>query len=146
MMITGIRHTGIVVCDIENAIKFWVDLLGFEVVTDQIEEGEFIDMLLGLSNTSVRTVKLAAQDKSVIELLCFTSHKSLSTWEGYPYKTGLTHIALNSKDISKTVLRLEKNGYLKINEIQRSPDGKVLVCYMSGFEGTLMELVEVIQT
>lgn len=143
-MINGVRHIGIVVNNIENAIKFWVNLLGFKVVIDQIEDGEFIDKLLGLNNVSVRTVKLAAKDGSLVELLHFISHKSLPTWDGNPYKTGLTHIALNVKDIEGLVLRLEQNGYHKVNEIQKSLNGNALVCYIKGYEGTLLELVEVI--
>lgn len=143
-MINGVRHIGIVVNNIENAIKFWVNLLGFKVVIDQIEDGEFIDKLLGLNNVAVRTVKLAAQDGSLVELLHFISHKSLPTWDGNPYKTGLTHIALNVKDIEGMVLRLEQNSYHKVNEIQKSLNGNALVCYIKGYEGTLLELVEVI--
>ena len=141
-MIKGVRHTGIVVNDIENAIKFWVNLLGFKVVVDQIEEGEFIDKLLGLENVSVRTVKLVAQDGSLVELLHFISHKSLSTWDGNPYKTGLTHIAFNVTNISNVVSILEQNGYSQVNRYQKSLSGKVLVCYVKGFEGLLLELVE----
>lgn len=144
MMITGIRHIGIVVNDIENAIKFWVGLLGFKVITDQLEEGEFIDKLLGLENVSVRTVKLSAQDGSLIELLNFMSHKGSVAWEGNPYQTGLTHVALNIRDIKGIVSSLEQNGYNKINKIQKSLDGKVLVCYLKGFEDILLELVEII--
>jgi catechol 2,3-dioxygenase-like lactoylglutathione lyase family enzyme len=141
-MINGVRHTGIVVKEIENAIKFWVNLLGFKVVVDQIEEGEFIDKLLGLENVSVRTVKLAAQDGSLVELLHFISHKSLPTWDGNPYKTGLTHIAFNVTNISNVVSILEQNGYSQVNRYQKSLSGKVLVCYVKGFEGLLLELVE----
>jgi catechol-2,3-dioxygenase len=141
-MINGVRHTGIVVNEIENAIKFWVNLLGFKVIIDQIEEGEFIDKLLGLNNVSVRTVKLAAQDGSLVELLHFISHKSLPTWDGNPYKTGLTHIAFNVADISNAVSILEQNGYSQVNRYQKSLSGKVLVCYVKGFEGLLLELVE----
>ena len=141
-MIKGVRHTGIVVTEIENAIKFWVNLLGFKVVIDQIEEGEFIDKLLGLKNVAVRTVKLAAQDGSLVELLHFISHKSLPTWDGNPYKTGLTHIAFNVADISNVVSILEQNGYSQVNRYQKSLSGKVLVCYVKGFEGLLLELVE----
>ena len=141
-MINGVRHTGIVVNEIENAIKFWVNLLGFKVVVDQIEEGEFIDKLLGLENVLVRTVKLAAQDGSLVELLHFISHKSLPTWDGNPYKTGLTHIAFNVANISNVVSILEQNGYSELNLYQKSLNGDVLVCYVKGFEGLLLELVE----
>jgi catechol-2,3-dioxygenase len=141
-MINGVRHTWIVVNEIENAIKFWVNLLGFKVIIDQIEEGDFIDKLLGLNNVSVRTVKLAAQDGSQVELLHFISHKSLPKWDGNPYKTGLTHIAFNVADISNVVSILEQNGYSQVNRYQKSLSGKVLVCYVKGFEGLLLELVE----
>ncbi len=141
-MITGVRHTGIVVSDIEAALKFWVDLLGFKIQSDQLEVGEFIDSLLGLKNVSVRTIKLSAEDGTLIELLYFNSHKSLPKWDGNSYKTGLTHIALNVKDINVLVLTLELNGYSQVNKFQRSPSGKVKVCYINGFEGLLIELVE----
>ena len=141
-MINGVRHTGIVVNEIENAIKFWVNLLGFKVVVDQLEEGEFIDKLLGLENVLVRTVKLAAQDGSLVELLHFISHKSLPIWDGNPYKTGLTHIAFNVANISNVVSILEQNGYSEVNRYQKSLNGDVLVCYIKGVEGLLLELVE----
>ena len=143
-MIIGVRHTGIVVNELEKAIKFWVEILGFKVEVDQVEDGEFIDKLLGLVNVSVRTVKLRAQDQSQIELLHFNSHKSLATWDGNPYTTGLTHIALNVIDIFGLVLKLEQNGYHKVNEIQESINGNVLVCYLKGHENILLELVQVV--
>ena len=141
-MISGVRHTGIVVSDIENAIKFWVDLLGFKIQTDQLEEGEFIDSLLGLKNVSVRTVKLSAENGTLVELLFFNSHKGLETWEGSPFKTGITHIALSVKNIDVLVSNLMHNGYNQINQYKKSPNGKVLVCYLVGFENVLLELVQ----
>ena len=141
-MISGVRHTGIVVSDIENAIKFWVDLLGFKIQTDQLEEGEFIDSLLGLKNVSVRTVKLSAENGTLVELLFFNSHKELEKWEGSPFKTGITHIALNVENIDALVSSLIHNGYNQINPYQKSPNGKVLVCYLVGFENVLLELVQ----
>jgi hypothetical protein len=121
-----------------------VDLIGFKVKIDKVEEGEFIDTLLGLENVSVRTVKLVAQDGTQIELLYFRSHTNLPFWSGNPYATGLTHIALNVIDINALVSTLEQRGYYKINEIQKSIDGKVLVCYLKGFEDTLLELVQIL--
>jgi len=143
-VISGVRHTGIVVSDIEKAINFWVDLLGFEVQTDKLERGEFIDILLGLKNVSVRTVKLTAEDGTLIELLSFDSHKELELWKGSPFTNGITHIALNVKNIKILVSTLMKAGYYQVNSYQKSPDGKVLVCYLVGFENVLLELVQTI--
>jgi len=141
---SGVRHTGIVVKNIEGAIEFWVDLIGFEIVSNQIESGEFIDHLLGLENVTVQTVKLAAIDRTMIELLNFKSHSHNEFWEGNPYSKGLTHVALNTSNISELTERLMNSGYLPINNVKISPDGKFLVCYIRTFEGLLLELVQTI--
>ncbi len=143
-MITGVRHTGIVVNDIEGAIRFWVDLLGFDVVSNQLETGQFIDRLLGLECVAVQTVKLVAKDKTMIELLHFKSHSDKNFWGGSTFSTGLTHLALNVTDIDILIHRLELLGYLPLHEVQLAPNGKVRVCYIPVFEGLLLELVEML--
>ena len=144
-MISGVRHTGIVVNDINGALNFWVGLLEFKIVSNEVETGEFIDRLLGLQDVSVQTVKLVAKDKTMIELLHFESHPSKEVWGGTPYSSGLTHVALNTLDLSALVALLNVNGFHTKNEIQISVNGKVRVCYLIGFEGVLLELVEVIR-
>jgi catechol 2,3-dioxygenase-like lactoylglutathione lyase family enzyme len=141
-MIIGVRHTGIVVHDIEGALNFWTNLLGAKILVDQIEKGEFISLLLGIENVSVRTVKLDAGDGTVVELLSFRSHQDESMWTGKPYSTGITHVALNVSDIEKLTLNLEMAGYFQLNPFNVDPSGKVKVAYLRGYEGLLLELVQ----
>jgi len=141
-MIIGVRHTGIVVHDIEGALNFWIDLLGAKVLVDQIEQGEFISQLLGMEKVSVRTIKLDVGDGSVVELLSFDSHQNESTWAGQPYSTGITHIALNVLNIEKLTLNLQAAGYFQLNPFNVDPSGKVKVAYLKGYEGLLLELVQ----
>jgi len=141
-MITGIRHTGIVVKDIDAALEFWVNVLEFEVVSNQIETGKFIDNLLGLDSVTVQTIKLIAKDKTMIELLHFKSHSCDNLWDGTPYSKGLTHVALNTLDIVEVTKRMSNLGYFPFNVHETSPDGKFKVCYIQAFEGLLIELVE----
>ena len=47
-MTVSIRHTGLVVSDLENALNFWCGVLDFEVVTRMDEEGPFLDAMMGL--------------------------------------------------------------------------------------------------
>jgi catechol 2,3-dioxygenase-like lactoylglutathione lyase family enzyme len=141
-MIIGVRHTGIVVHDVEGALNFWINLLGAKILVDQIEEGEFISQLLGIEKVSVRTIKLDAGDGTVVELLSFRSHKDETNWTGKPYSTGITHIALNVLDIEKLTLNLEVAGYFQLNPFNVDPAGKVKVAYLRGYEGLLLELVQ----
>jgi catechol 2,3-dioxygenase-like lactoylglutathione lyase family enzyme len=137
-----VRHTGIVVQDIEGAIDFWVGLLGFSVKVDQNEKGPFIDNLLGSENVEVRTVKLS-DGISMIELLHFqSSSKDFQTPVYSPFNSGITHIALTVPDILGLLARLKEFGYRPICEPQISADGNVFVVYIPTFEGILLEIVQ----
>jgi catechol 2,3-dioxygenase-like lactoylglutathione lyase family enzyme len=141
-VISGVRHTGIVVSDLQGGIRFWVDLLGFQIVSNQLESGDFVDRLLGLVDVQVQTVKLKSNDATMVELLHYKSSHSSPFWERSTYSRGITHIALNTQDVDELVQRLRKEGFHSINEPEISPDKRVKACYLRGFEGVLLELVE----
>jgi len=88
---------------------------------------------------------LAAPDGNLLELLYFHSHPDKQRWEGRPYSTGFTHIALTVQNLEETLRRLKLVGASVPAEPQLSPDGQVKVIYASGPEGVLLELVEVIK-
>ena len=144
-MITAIRHVGLVVADLEKSLKFWCETMGFVVSRQMEESGPHIDVMMGLKDVRVTTAKLAAPDGNLLELLCFHSHPDKQRWEGRPYSTGFTHIALTVKDLKETLHRLKLVGTSGPAEPQLSPDGQVKVIYASGPEGVLLELVEVIK-
>ena len=141
-MKASVRHVGIVVRDIENAIKFWENVFSFQVRVNQIEKGSFIENLLGLPGIRVQTVKMKSDTDTEIELLRFILESNENVWEGRVDKVGLTHIALNIDDLNSTLKKLFEYGFSPIHEPQISLDGKVKVCYIEVIEGLLLELVE----
>jgi len=141
-MIKAIRHVGIVVANLEKALSFWRDALGFSVIRQMEEAGPQIDSMMGLSGVHVTTVKLAAEDGSMVELLKFHSHPDKDTWTGTPFSTGITHIALTVDDMDK-IVRDMKNADVRFPaDPQISLDGKVKVIYASAPDGVLLELVQ----
>lgn len=144
-MISAIRHTGLVVADLERALYFWCDVLGFKLVKQMDESGPHIDAMMGLQDVRVTTAKLAAPDGNLIELLRFHSHPDQPKWDGTPYSTGFTHIALTVDDLDQCVSKLTQVG-VRFPEIpQYSPDGYAKVIYAKGPEGILLELVEILK-
>jgi len=141
-MKSGIRHVGIVVQDIEQSINFWRDHFDFFVYLDQIEEGEFIEHLLNIPNIKVRTVKMKGQDNSLIELLYFFEKRDINQWWGNFTSTGLTHLALNVNHLNVKIKKLQSHGFKVINQPRKSENGSVLVAFVEGPEGLLIELVE----
>lgn len=144
-MISQIRHTGLVVADLEAALHFWCDVLGFRVVRQMEESGSHIDAMMGLKNVRVTTVKLAAPDERMIELLHFLSHPDRPEWGGTPHSTGFTHIAMTVENLDVACEKLGKAGVTFEAPPQLSPDGAVKVTYGRGPEGILLELVEVLK-
>ena len=77
-----------------------------------------MDALMGLNGAVVTTVKMRAQDGSLIELLHIPSH---------PEITGITHIAMTVDKLDGGIV---------------SPDGKVKVAYVKAQDGVILEMVQ----
>ena len=138
----NLRHVGIVVKDLPKSLQFWCEILGFSIQKKTKEKGKYLDFMMGLQNVEVTTVKLSDKNGNLIELLNFESHLDNNDWLGKPYSTGLTHIALNVKNIDKTLKKINECNSIKVNLPVVSPDGKVKVVYAKCIEGLLIEFVQ----
>lgn len=143
-MIKSIRHTGLVVTDLQKAVKFWTEVMGLVITSEMVESGPYIDEMMGLSDVKVTTVKLIAPDANQIELLYFHSHRDKPGWSGSPYSTGLTHIAFTVENLNNEYERLLKYGVHFPGQPKISPDGRVKVIYATGPENIIIELVEIL--
>lgn len=142
-MIKAIRHTGIVVSDLDKSLYFYRDLLGFKLFKENLESGNYIDSVLSLKNISVKTVKMKAPDGNMIELLYFKSHPKKP---GNMDITGIgcSHMAFTVDDIKKEYERLLEEG-VEFNSAPRiSPDGYAKVAFCRDPDGVWIELVEVL--
>lgn len=143
-MIKAVRHVGIVVSNIKQSLHFYHDLLGFKVIKDQIESGAYIDTILTLKSASVRTLKLEAPDKNLIELLYFETHpKHFKTTD--IIDLGCSHLALTVDNIDKEYERLLGEGVIFNSSPEISPDNYAKVAFCRDPDGTWIELVEVLK-
>ena len=143
-MIEAVRHTGIVVRDLHKTVEFYCTL-GFIKDNRAIEEGIFIDTVVGLKNVKLEWVKLKAPDGYLLELLQYHSHpeqKELSRQKSN--QLGCSHIAFRVNDIVTVCEKIEKIGGSVVNPPALTKDKKVKVAYSHDNEGNLMEIVEVL--
>ena len=135
-MITGIRHSAIMVDDIEEALGFYRDLLGFKVIRDEIERGRHIDAIFG-KGVYFREVKLSTKDSledgTVIELI---ARKSVPV--------DFAHIALRVNDIEKEYNRLKDAGVEFASPPVISEDGYAKIACCVDPSGYVIELVEIL--
>ncbi len=138
----AIRHTGITITNLKKSLNFYGDLLGFKLVKVMEEDGEFIDKISGLRKVKVMTVKMAADDGNLVELLYYHSHPRLLGKKRKISTVGLSHISFTVGNLNKLYKKLIDKG-IKFNcAPQISKDGKAKVTFCRDPEGNLIELVE----
>jgi catechol 2,3-dioxygenase-like lactoylglutathione lyase family enzyme len=142
-VIKNIRHTGIVVSDLERSLCFYRDLLGFKITKEMEEFGDYIDAISALHHVKVTTIKMAAPDGQLIELLFYHSHPCKQTLRNI-CDIGIAHVAFTVDSLGQVYDRLRMEGIPFNAPPQVSPDGYAKVTFCRAPEGTLIELVEVL--
>ena len=140
-MSNKMRHTGIVVKNLEESKKFYCDLLGFTVQRQMNESGKFIDKLLNLENVMVTTSKMILENGSMLELLEYKSHSEPNEKKEIT-RLGCSHIALTVDDLDLLYDVLLSHGVEFNSGPLRSPDGRVKVVFCKDPDGNFIELVE----
>ena len=143
VMITEVRHTGVVVSGMEDALFFYRDLLGLKVTKDFIEESDHINEILSLSGIRLRIVKLSIGKTTILELFHFLKPEMNSVIPPI-WNIGCSHIAFTVKNINKVYEELLNHGVHFNCPPCLSPDGSVMYTYCKDPDGTNIELVQVI--
>lgn len=139
----AVRHFGIVTNNMEKSLHFYRDLLGLKIKREMLEEGKFINTILGLENVKVRTVKMTADEGStLVEILEYQSHKGKQRENYEIFDLGASHIAFTVNNLEEEYQRLSKEGVKFISAPQVSQDGKAKVAFCYDPNGVPLELVE----
>ena len=143
-MISAIRHTGIVVRDLRRQRAFY-EGLGLVLASEAVEDGAFIETVVGLEGAVVDWVKLRAPDGALVELLRYNAHPIDAPIAVQPSnQLGCSHIAFTVKDAQGAADLVLSLGGSIVNRPATNPAGTVQVFYCHDPEGNLLELVQVL--
>ncbi len=141
-MFRRMDHVALSVQDMESAITFYCDLIGFEKVFDRTFD-EPMARLIGEPGTAVRIVHLRLGE-AVLELFDY-QHPP-----GRPRRPdarqsdfGLTHIGFMVDDFTATLEHLQSQGVTLVGEPVEIRPG-VHVAYFYGVEGEVCEIREIL--
>jgi catechol 2,3-dioxygenase-like lactoylglutathione lyase family enzyme len=144
MTVTNIRHTGIVVSNMETSLPFYRDLLGLEVWWDQVEDGPLVEAVTGVLGARIHTIKLKAPDGVSIELLQYLNTPKPVPELNRSNNVGCNHVALQVRDLDGLHLRAVAQGIRFNTPPLLVANGKVKVTYCRDPEGVVLELVEIL--
>jgi catechol 2,3-dioxygenase-like lactoylglutathione lyase family enzyme len=140
--VTRIRHTGIVVSDMQRSLPFYRDLLGLEVWADFVDESPYVAAITGVPNAKIWMIKLRAPDGVSIELLQYLSHPQPAPVPASACNVGCQHVALQVENVERICQLMTANGIFLHSPPLGSPDGGARVTYCRDPEGVIIELVE----
>ena len=127
-----IEHIGIATPRLDDALKFWRDALGLEVVeTEEVEEQGVRVAMLPVGEPRVELLEPTRPDSPVAKFL-------------EKRGPGIHHVAVRVTDIRAALARLKERGARLIDETPRVGAGGCLVAFVhpSSSGGVLLELVE----
>ena len=136
-MVLSIRHTGLVVREIERSIKFYLGL-GFVLWQRTVRDGPYIDQLVGIPGVTLEWAKLRAPDGSMLELIQYHSHPDFSPTRDAPAnRLGCSHVAFAVDDLAKACDQLLLLG----GSIVNYPTTESRSVYCHDPDGIIVELV-----
>lgn len=146
----GVWHFSFTVSDLDAAIAFYRDVLGWTLVHRQVQHNEYTARLVGYPGADIEVAQLAIPGQ----------HRGISTHDmelvHYRYPEGVTrpieikdpgegHIAIAVEDADAEYARLVALGvefFSPPNEITAGVNVGGKCCYFKGFDGVHLELLQ----
>jgi catechol 2,3-dioxygenase-like lactoylglutathione lyase family enzyme len=126
-LVAGVDGVSVPVSDLGSILPFYVDVLGFVVVEDRIEEGEVADRRIGLRSARRRVVALALGSES-LALVDFLDPEVDAAGRPIPLDArsndeSFQHVAIIVSDLAAAHAHLVEHGVVAVSRgPQRLPD------------------------
>jgi catechol 2,3-dioxygenase-like lactoylglutathione lyase family enzyme len=141
MKIRSLSHVGLTVSNFDKSVKWYYDMFGFRLISEQILDEDQVGRLYPLyrlRNVKIHLGFLRAPKGGVVEIFQFSS--TLPSEHTIWNKPGPTHITFDVKNINKWYKNLKKEGVHFFSEPQRT-HGTDWVFLMDP-DGNLIELID----
>lgn len=140
------RHTGIVVNDMQRSLPFYRDLLGMSIWADFKDNSEYVQKVTGVKGANVWMIKLEPEFGGAgIELLQYLSDPQEVPARPRSCDVGCNHVALQVDDLDAVYEKLKASGIEFHTEPRVSSDGNAKTTYCRDPEGVIVELVQMLK-
>jgi glyoxylase I family protein len=106
----GLDHAGLTVSDLDQALAFWRDLLGFRELGRGVVRWRHLDHLVGMEQTEIAWVGLGLDDGTTVELQEYLHPRGVAVDGGAESNPGRTHLGLRVRDLDALAQRLRDAG------------------------------------
>jgi catechol 2,3-dioxygenase-like lactoylglutathione lyase family enzyme len=140
----AIAHTGMTVRDLEESIRFWRDVLGFEVQHRLELSGEFAEQITGVVDAHFALALLVSGGHR-IELLQYLRPSVRAHIRPRPCDVGSFHVAVTVDDLDDVAAACARHGWDLVGRPQTGVQGPLArsrFAYLRNRDGSIIELVQ----
>jgi catechol 2,3-dioxygenase-like lactoylglutathione lyase family enzyme len=143
--VSRVDHTGITVSSLDDALGFWVHVLGFQhLYTWDFGNSPFIEKLVGVDGAAM-TLAMVEGYGHRIELLEYRAPADREVIKPRSCDVGSVHVALYVEDMDAALARLAEARWFPVAEPQRVEGGErdgLRLIYVRGPDGVTIELLQ----
>jgi catechol 2,3-dioxygenase-like lactoylglutathione lyase family enzyme len=140
-----VDHTGITVSSLEQALNFWVGVLGFEhLYTTDYPNSPLLEGIVGVPGASMRLAMVRGPGHD-IELLEYFSPNGRQVLQPRSCDIGSIHIAFLVRDIEGLLQTIAEHGWHLPGSLQTVTDGDrkgLKLAYVRGPDGVTVEFLQ----
>ena len=137
-------HTGITVSDLDRSVRFYRDVLGFDVSPPVQVSGPMFEKVTGVPGCII-DVAFARGAGHVVELLCYRAPADHKPVKPRACDPGFWHLCFKVTDLGRVVTAIRAGGFEALSEVQTATEGPVKglsVVYARDPDGVALELIE----
>ena len=143
--ITSADHTGITVSNLERALEFWQNVLGFEFSHRAHQSGEMVEQITGVKGAELKlaVVKAPGHKIELLEYLAPPDRKQHVDLR--PCDVGSVHVALAVDNLDAVLEKIAASGWKaagKPQTLKTGPNAGKRVVYVRDPDGTTIELMQ----
>ena len=143
--ISSVDHTGITVSSLDEALDFWVNVLGFRrLYTWTFENTPFIEQLVGVPGAAMSLAMVEGYGHK-IELLEYHAPADRKLMKPRACDIGSVHVALYVEDMDAALARVAEAAWMPVAEPQTVEGGErkgMRLIYVRGPDGVTIELMQ----
>ena len=138
------NHTSFTVSDLDRTCDFFVNALGFEVISRAPRDPTLIGQITGVNGADIEVAYVQAPGHR-LELIKYLAPNDRKLVDAAPCDTGFAHLAFDVTDVDAAIGASQVFGFRPINpptSIDKGPNAGSRVVYLRDPDGVTIEYIE----
>ena len=138
------NHTSFTVSDLDRTCGFFVDALGFKVISQTPRDPAVIRDITGVEGADIEVAYVQGPGHR-LELIQYLAPVERGKIDARPCDTGFAHLAFDVTDVDAAIAASQVYGFRPINSptpIDKGPNAGSRVVYLRDPDGVTIEYIE----